>query len=181
MAENFGTITLNNVTFIPSQSGIAWSEPQSNKVSGFIRASPASANETWVGSNLIFNNCTMLRKSGLEVAVVVIEDNSTIENLEFNRFSVQDAGSYSSVPELLDIGSESVGQLTITSLDSSNIKAPVSSGGFSKIGSVTGTGVLATGWEFPNAVMANGVPYISANSGLPSIKVDGIVEPYPQD
>jgi hypothetical protein len=43
---------------------------------------------------------------------------------------------------------------------------------------VSGAGVLATGWEFPDAVMANEVPYISANSGLPSIKVGGVVEPY---
>jgi hypothetical protein len=40
--------------------------------------------------------------------------------------------------------------------------------------------VLATGWQFPNAVMSNNVPYISANSGLPSIKINGVVEPYPQ-
>jgi hypothetical protein len=28
-------------------------------------------------------------------------------------------------------------------------------------------------------VMANGSPYISSNSGRPSIKVDGVVQPYP--
>ncbi len=28
--------------------------------------------------------------------------------------------------------------------------------------------------------MADGVPYISANSGLPSIKINGVVEPYRQ-
>jgi len=180
MAENFGTITLNNVTFTPSQSGIAWSEPQSNKISGFIRASPASANEPWVGSNLTFNNCTIRRNSGLQVAAVIIEDSSMIGNLTFNGFAVQDAGSHSPLPELLTIGSESVGQLVIASLDSSNINAPVSTGGFSMIGSVAGAGVLATAWEFPDAVMVNEVPYISANSGLPSIKVNGVVEPYPE-
>ena len=39
--------------------------------------------------------------------------------------------------------------------------------------------MLATGWEFPDSVMADGVPYISATTGSPSIKVGGIVEPYP--
>jgi hypothetical protein len=180
MAENFGSITLNNVTFTPSQSGIAWSEPQSNKISGFIRASPASANEPWIGSNLTFNNCTLRRNSSLEVAVAVIEDNSMIDNLIFNGFAVQDAGSYSSVPALVDIGSQSIGQLVLAALDSSNIKAPVAAGGFSKIGSVAGAGVLATGWEFPDAVMANEVPYISATTGSPSIKINGVVEPYLQ-
>ena len=103
-----------------------------------------------------------------------------IGNLTFNGFAVQDAGSHSPLPELLTIGSESVGQLVIASLDSSNINAPVSTGGFSMIGSVAGAGVLATAWEFPDAVMVNEVPYISANSGLPSIKVNGVVEPYPE-
>ena len=56
----------------------------------------------------------------------------------------------------------------------------MSGSGFSSIGSVSGAGVLATAWEFPDAVMANNVPYISANTGLPSIKVNGVVEPYSQ-
>jgi hypothetical protein len=109
------------------------------------------------------------------VAAVIIENNSAICNLEFNGFAVQGTGSYSPVSELLNIGSESIGQLVLDSLDSRNIKVPVASGQFSKVGSVSGAGVLATGWEFPDAVMANEVRYISANSGLPSIKVGGVV------
>jgi hypothetical protein len=81
---------------------------------------------------------------------------------------------------LINIGSGSVAQLVLSSISSANLTAPVSSGAFSSVGSVSGAGVLATAWEFPDAVMANGVPYISANSGLPSIKVGGVVEPYPQ-
>jgi hypothetical protein len=94
---------------------------------------------------------------------------------------VQDAGgSYRPTPELINIASESIGQLVLDALDCTHIMASVSAGGFSSIGSVSGAGVLATGWEFPDAVMANGVPYISASTGLPSIKVGGVVEPYPQ-
>ena len=76
------------------------------------------------------------------------------------------------VPSLVSIGSGSIGELVLDSVDSSNIGAPVE-GGFSGIQSVSGAGVLATGWQFPDAVMANGVPYLSASSGLPSIKVGG--------
>ena len=56
--------------------------------------------------------------------------------------------------------------------------APVETGEFANVGTVSGSGVLATGWRFPDAVMANGVPYISATSGKPSIKVGGVVEAY---
>ncbi|MEI4861360.1 hypothetical protein Q8G41_27615, partial [Klebsiella pneumoniae] len=71
-----------------------------------------------------------------------------------------------------------IGQLVLDSLDNHNISALLSAGGFSSVTSVSGTGVLATGWKFPDAVMANGVPYISASTGAPSIKVNGAVVPY---
>ena len=116
----------------------------------------------------------------MQVAAVVLESDSTIDQLSFNGFGVQDGGSSSPVPSLLNIGLGSIGQLVIDSLDTSNIRGPVSPGGFANVGSVSGAGVLATGWEFPDTVMADGVPYISANSGLPSIKVGGVVEPYLQ-
>ena len=114
------------------------------------------------------------------VAASILENNSKIEYLAFNGFGVQDAGVPLPVPQLLDIGQGSIGQLVLDSVTSSNIMAPVSEGGFASIGLVSGAGVLATGWEFPDAVMANGVPYLSASTGLPSIKNKGRVEPYRQ-
>ena len=116
----------------------------------------------------------------MQVAALVFENDSTIDKLSFNGFGVQDGGSSSPVPNLLNIGLGSIRQLVLDSLDTSNIRGPVSPGGFSSIGSVSGAGVLATGWEFPDTVMADGIPYVSANSGLPSIKVGGVVEPYLQ-
>jgi hypothetical protein len=180
IAENFGAIVLNDVTFVPSQSNVVWVPPQSNNICGFVRPSPLNGNITSVGSSLAFNNCAISRNSDMDVAALILENDSTIGNVEFNGFTVKDSGSFSKVPELINIGSESIGQLVLDSLDSSNIEAPLSAGGFSAVGSVAGAGVLATGWEFPDAVMANEVPYISAESGLPSIKIDGVVEPYPQ-
>jgi hypothetical protein len=180
VAENFGTIVLRNVTFFPSPSNVLWLAPQSNHICGFLRPSPFYGWVSYVGSSLSFENCRFYRSPGIEIAGLILENDSTIENLTFKGFGVQDAGSNSPMPILLNIGSGSIGELVFNSLDSTNIVAPVSEGGFSSVGSVSGAGVLATGWEFPDAVMANGVPYISANSGLPSIKVNGVVEPYVQ-
>jgi len=118
-----------------------------------------------------------MQNGNVDVAAVVLENGSTINLLKFNGFARQTSGS-STLPGLLNIGSGFIGQLVINSLDSGNIKAPVTPGSFSSIGSVSGAGVLATGWKFPDLVMADGVPYLSANSGLPSIKVGGVVEPY---
>jgi hypothetical protein len=180
VAENFGTIILRNVTFLASVSNVVWTLPQSNLICGLLRPSPLYAGVPYAGSNLSFENCR-IRNPGIQVASLVLENDSTIKNLTFNGFGVQDAvGPKRLMPNLLNIGSGSIGELVLNSLNSTNIRAPVSAGGFANVGSVSGAGVLATGWEFPDAVMANEVPYISANSGLPSIKVNGVVEPYVQ-
>jgi len=180
VAENFGTIALRNVTFVPSQSNVVWVSPQSSQICGFLRPSPLYGGVTYVGSSLSFDNCRIYRYGDIEVAALILENDSTINNLTFYGFGVQDVGSHSPLLNLLNIGRGSIGQLVLNSLDSNNIDAPVSAGGFWSVGSVSGGGALATGWEFPDAVMANGVPYISASTGLPSIKVGGVVEPYPQ-
>lgn len=180
MAENFGIIELTNVTFIPAQSGVLWTPPQASKICAFLRPSPLYGTVPFVGSSLTLDNCKIVRDSDREVVGLILENQSQINNLVFNGFGVQDAKTHSLMPELISLESGSIGQLVLNSLDSSNIKTPVASDGFSKVGTVTGAGVLATGWEFPDAVMANGIPYISSNSGLPSIKVGGVVEPYTQ-
>jgi hypothetical protein len=178
VAENFGTIVLKNVTFGPSQSHVVWVSPQSNHVCAFLRASPLYGGVTSVGSSLSFDNCQIHRNHNLNVTALILDNDSTIDNLTFNGYGVRDTGAELPSPDLLGIESGTIGQLVIDSVDSKNINAPISPGGFSSVGSVSGTGVLATGWEYPDAVMADGVPYISAGSGLPSIKVDGVVEPY---
>ncbi len=178
IAENFGTIALTNVTFTPADSGVIWTPPQANKTCAFVRPSPLYGTVPFVGDSLSFNNCTVYRDSDRTVLGLSLQNDSVIKELAFNGFAVQENGLYDPIPELIEIGAGSIGQLVLNSLNSNSISAPVSRGGFADMGIVSGTGVLATDWGFPDAVMANGVPYISANSGLPSIKVNGLVEPY---
>jgi hypothetical protein len=174
VAANYGTVALNNVTLTPLNS---------NKGLGFafVRTSENFAGMNYVGSSLSITNCVISRNANIDVVALILGHSSTINNMEFNGFAVQDlpGSSYSAVQELLNIEPGSIGQLVLDSLNSTHINLPVSAGGFANIGSVSGAGVLATGWEFPDAVMADGVPYISASTGLPSIKVNGVVKPYP--
>jgi hypothetical protein len=178
MAENFGTIVLQNVRFTPSPNSVAWVQPQSNHVCAFVRPSPYYPGVTVVGSSLSFQNCSIVRKQNVNVAAVILQVGSQINNVEFDGFAMQD--SYSPISGLIDLEESTIGLLTINSLDSGQIEAPVQAAEFTNISSVTGTGtgVLATGWEFPDPVMANEVPYISATTGQPSIKINGVVEPY---
>ena len=177
IAENFGNIVLKNVSLNPWQSEVVWVATQSNRVCAFLRPSPLYGNTSFVGSNLSFENCQISRYGNLSVAAVVLENDSTIARVTFSGFAMQEVGSPTPVPALVGIGSGSIGTLVLNSLSSNNILTPVADA-FSSVGVVSGTGVLATGWEFPDDVMADGVPYISASTGLPSIKVGGAVEPY---
>lgn len=178
LSENFGSILVSNVTFTPAPPGVNW-DTQPNHTCGFLRPAPYNGQIDFTGSSLVFQNCTILRTGNFNVAAAILENASKIANLEFNGFELRDSGTSSSVPELLNLEGGSVGQLVINSLLSKNIKAPVESGGFASVELVSGAGVLATGWAFPDSVMADGVPYISATTGLSSIKVGGGVEPYP--
>jgi hypothetical protein len=167
ITANFGTIALKNVTMIPTdknfQPGIA-----------FVRASARYYGpQTYIGASLTFENCAIAHDGGFDVAAIIMNYKSVIANMVFNGFATN-------AKALLTIVSGSIGLLTINSIDVTHIKEPVDKGEFAEIGCVNGTGVLATGWEFPDSVMANGVPYISANSNAPSIKVSGVAEPYPQ-
>jgi hypothetical protein len=167
ITANFGTIVLKNVTLTPTdknfQPGIA-----------FVRASAHFYGpQRYIGERLIFENCAIAHDGGFDVAAIIMNYQSVIGNMVFNGFATN-------AKALLTIVSGSIGLLTINAIDVTHIKQPVDKGEFADIGAVDGTGVLATGWAFPNSVMANGVPYISAGSNTPSIKVNGVVEPYPQ-
>jgi hypothetical protein len=175
--QNFGSITLQNVNLTPSQSAVIW-EPQPNKTSAFLRPSPGNGDVGFVGSNASFHNCTIVRNMNANVAAVILESEASLGRVEFNGFALQDTGSYSAIAELLNLEGGSVGELIIDSLQTNSIASPVEEGGFSNVDVVSGAGVLATGWEFPDAVMADNVPYISATTGRPSIKINGVVEPY---
>jgi len=176
VAENFGALSASNVTFFPM--ALDWLT-QPNHSAAFLRPSPApNGLNAWGGSSLILKNCRAIRRENTGFAAIVMEEQSSIASLEFDGFTVQQANFTDPATALLNLGPGSVQQLVLNSVDSSHIVAPVDANGFTGIGTVSGTGVLATQWRFPDAVMANGVPYISATTGQPSIKVNGVVEAY---
>ena len=179
MAANFGTIELNRITLTASNARMnpAFTSPGM----GLTRTSAYMAGSTYVGSSLSVNDCVIQRTSNGVTGGFILEYASSIANLAINGLSISDVPgkSYPAMQSLVDAASGSIGNLIITNVDSKLIKAPCQAAQFSDINTVEGAGVLATGWEFPDSVMANGVPYISATTHQPSIKVNGVVEPYP--
>src|SRR5581483_6642686 len=98
IAENFGEITLKNVTFNPSRAGVVWVPPVTNIICAFLRPSPLYGGVTSVGSRLTFENCVIYRKGGIIAAALVLENQSAIANVIFNGFSVKDDGSTDPLP-----------------------------------------------------------------------------------
>jgi hypothetical protein len=174
LEANFGVATFSNVTFTPL-------DRNQDVGYAFARTSTPYVPIVYSGASLVLENCVIQRNKNHVVAALILEGGSTIENIEFNGFSVQDApgSSYAAAPELLNIASGTIGRVVIAALDSTHITAPVSAGRFSSVASFSGVGVLATGWQFPDSSMANGTPYISASTHRASIKVGGVVRPYP--
>ncbi|MCU1252303.1 MAG: hypothetical protein JWQ49_5332 [Edaphobacter sp.] len=174
LEANFGVATFSNVTLTPLDS---------NQDVGyaFARTSSAYFPLVYSGASLVLENCVIQRNKNHAVAALILEDGSTIESIEFNGFSVQDAAgsSFAMAPELLKIVSGRIRRVVISALDSARISAPVSAGRISSVGSFSGAGVLNTGWQFQDNSMLNWSPYMSANTHRASIKVGGVVRPYP--
>ena len=172
VGASFGTVSLNNVTLIPSgkypETGYA-----------FLRTGSLMWGATYVGTSLSLNNCSIQRNSNATVAGLILEFGSSINNVNFSGFWIGNSGAYHKIPELITVKSGSIGLVVIDGVNSNQISAPTSSGSFATIGTVSGHGVLATGWEFPDLIMADEVPYISASTHKPSIKLGGIVHSYP--
>ncbi len=171
ITADFSTIEMSHVTLI--------SHPDHG--SAFARTYFNNSRLAYTGASLTFDNCVIQRMGDYPVPGLIVESGSTIKEFAISGFAVQDpvGTSYNASPEFLQIVSGSVGQLVIDGLTSTHMANPVSSGGFSSIGAVSGAGVLATGWAFPDAVMGNQSPYLSATTGQPSIKIGGVVKPYP--
>jgi hypothetical protein len=167
---NFGDIALKNVTLVPSNSAL---QAPGYALARTNRRLLYPDSGYYTGSSLTFENC-VISGGGSPVAAVIVENTSTIATVEFNGFALQGCSGHG----LVSFASGSIGQLIIDSVTTENIQAAVPGGAFSDVGMVSGAGVLATGWKFPDAVMANNVPYISASTGQPSIKINGVVEPY---
>lgn len=178
LAENFGSVVFRNIVFHPNLNRVMWTDPQATHLCAFVRPSPAYGGAKAVGTSLTLENCLVTRLAWIDVPAVILENSSRIENVYFGGYSVGDRAQYLPIGELLHLAGGSVGQLVLDAVDSSNIRMPVEPYAYRNLGTVSGAGVLPTGWAFPDAVMAEGVPYISARTDRPSIKIDGLVESY---
>jgi hypothetical protein len=155
--------------------GVTWRDPTNpNPWVYFVAVSTVSSLE--------ITDCRIYRTTlGNAAAYGIYGNASTVKKLRINGWSVEnEAGtSYPPIPYLIDMFAFTINELVIDALDPTNITSLVNPAtGFTGIGSISGPGVLATGWEFPDNIMANGTPYISSTSGLPSIKIGGVVKTY---
>jgi len=116
-------------------------------------------NNVWRLTGAAGNMCDLVAASG---------QTCTVGELRIDGITVLDTGSFGPVPYLITLANSTITHLVIDSVDPTNISALTNN--FAAIGTISGAGVLSTGWAIPDANMAKWTPYVSASSGLPSYK-----------
>jgi hypothetical protein len=142
-------------------------------------------NITWMDVNspisaLKFSNCSVQRSSAGGSQVTLIFYSASVGVLTVNGFGIEDALGYTAgavTPSLLNPGGGQIKRLNIVALDLTSYTALIGTFG-GTIGLIYGSGVRATGTEFPDVVMANATEYLSATTHKPSIKIEGVVKTY---
>ena len=166
--------TLNESCGVLSFQSNTWDSPT---IAGFFLWIPLPVTI----SSVTLSNCRIYRSTrgnapayGLFAADAA--RGSVIRKLSIEGFAIDhEAGQgFPPVPFLLETSNVTIEELYIGSLDPANIAALVKpSLNFRGIGRISGPGVLATGFPIPDHLMADNTPYLSADSGKPSIRFQG--------
>lgn len=150
---------------------LRWNSPPSAVPFVALANTGLNVSEFLVDDITVYRTTTGSAAAGALIDTAVNAGSGTANTLVVKRLTIRgykiadEAGqSFSAIPYLLNIGSgSSIGELFIESLDPKNITALVSSAnGWTNITSVAGAGVLACGFQIPDALMAVNTPYISA-------------------
>jgi len=128
-----------------------------------------------VVEELDINNFTIeMTATGPYGNPVVAIDAASVGKLTFNGFKVQNpVGASNPIPTLVFLSNGgAINELVINSVDPNWITRGFTNT-WTGISRVSGYGLLAAGFAVPDAIVVNGVPYVSATTGLPSIKLGG--------
>lgn len=148
---------------------------------GFAGAAPTISNLSVSGRVRLSRAGSTMPNGALLNSTVA---GAVIDRLTIKSFQVfaEHGQMFAEVPFLIDMANVTIDEVVIHALDPTNVADFVNPAtGFAGIGSISGPGVLASGYEFPDAVMANHTPYISAtgeNAGKACIKLADTVHAF---
>jgi hypothetical protein len=174
-------ITVSNCTFWAPMIASVFNNIGVIKFSNVLWMSPGSAG-AWLSlqpgttiSHASLSNCSIYRSLNGSAAAYLVNGSGNISKLVLNGFSIDsEAGqSFAAVAALSTI-TGTISTLVINGLDATNITTLSAS--MTSFTSISGPGVLASGFSLPDAAMANGTLYLSATTGKPTIKLGGTVE-----
>ncbi len=128
-------------------------------------------------SSLTVSNCSIYRSPAGSAPALLLSGSPQIERLTIDGFAIESQSGHS-FPAIaaLSTAAGHIGKLILNALDMTGITAFTSN--WSAFAAIGGPGVMATGAEFPDDVISDGTPYLSANSHLPSIKVGGKIKTF---
>lgn len=152
-------------------------EPQHNIK--FIRfAEAAGVNEITVDVKAVRNTfgSSLVSLLGNAADPFVV---GSIGTLTINGFSIADEGSYSSAPFAIYTTGGTIANVWIENFEPAHVSDFCND--YTKITSIGGPGVLATGYQFPDSVIANGTIYLSSTQGgAVCLKINGNVIVLPE-
>jgi hypothetical protein len=131
----------------------------------------------WCTSSITLTDCKIYRNASGKAAMFMLSGSAAIGTLTINGFSIE-ATAGSAYPPVANASTYSgtCTNLVINAFNPTNITA--FSASLAPFTNVMGPGVMATGYQWVNSQMMNGVNYLSTTSGLPSTKIAGTVKTY---
>ena len=164
--DNLGTLDV---------SGLTWESPAGANALLSFRTKATVSSISLRGIHIARN------PSGSAAAYLVnVAAGDIIDTLHLEGVYVENSHghSYDPIPDLLTVSSGgAVSKLDIGSVDPSNITALASSGNLQRIGRIYGAGLAATGFQIPDDIIPDHVPYVSRskpNVGKLCFKRNGI-------
>lgn len=145
----------------------------------------ATANHDLTIRSLTLDKCTVLQTAEGHGAVCVVdlrglyagELATTLEELIVDGVTCVDAAGTSQgsldALAMLSKGSH-VGSIVIRTVDARKIRHLVPEAQWTQVDEVSGAGVLASGWAVPDGKTADGTHYVSDETRMASVRMDGV-------
>ena len=168
--SNLGFILLEGSTNKLTLDNVGLISPPAAQ--SFIQATLSGA---YVVDDITFNVHVVRNSAGSSTVSLINNTASIFNSITINHFEINDYGSYSATPYLINMAGGMINNIWINSLNSNHVTAFCND--YTKIasGCIGGPGVATCGFQFPDSKVANNTPYYSSNQGGSlCVKVGGV-------
>ena len=161
-SENAYMVEVNDNLGVLDVNGVTWTSPRGPTAFMSFRSSATVSSVSLRGIRIM-----RTAEGSAPAYLLKVPSGSAIKSLHLDGIYIEDqqGQSYSPIANLIAIpAGGAITNLDIAALDPTSITALASSSDFGRIGRLYGAGLAATGFQVPDAIVPNLVPYISGTS-----------------